>query len=310
MDHRARSNANSMAKGLIERMTDLRRDSEALNESRTSPSARYLPVWRGRNFFLPGEGCEPAFLGAGDVVSSGANVEDSILLGGREGLVYFAVDVAGEAEAVGEKFSGFGRFADLRKLLEFQTDFHCELLGLARAMTHWLAHHRFCGKCGSVNLVSEGGHVLACSNRDCGLLSFPRTDPAIIVAVTKGDSILLGRQAAWPPKRYSVIAGFVEPGESLETAVVREALEETGLRLGKVTYRSSQPWPFPCSIMLGFRAESLTGGIILNDRELEEAAWYTREEVRRLVTEGSMILPQDYSISYRLIEEWLLEGSA
>ena len=147
--------------------------------------------------------------------------------------------------------------------------------------------------------------MLSCSDPACGNLTFPRTDPAIIVIIEKDGRCVLGRQAAWPPKRFSVIAGFVEPGESLEGAVRRETLEETGLIVGEVSYRASQPWPFPCSIMLGFSAEALTDEIVLNDRELEDARWFTSRELREAVGLGEVVLPPPFSISHALIAEWM-----
>jgi NAD+ diphosphatase len=143
-----------------------------------------------------------------------------------------------------------------------------------------------------------------CTNPDCGQLHFPRTNPAIIVLVALRERCLLGRQATWPEGLYATIAGFVEPGESLEEAVVREVREETGIEVREVTYHSSQPWPFPSSIMLGFTAQAGSDHIQLNDGELEDARWFSREEIARGVEEGWLRLPSSVSISYRLIEDW------
>ena len=141
---------------------------------------------------------------------------------------------------------------------------------------------------------------MTCTRERCATESFPRLDPAVIVLVTDGDRALLGRQPGWPAGRYSTIAGFVEPGESLEDAVRREVLEETGIETGAMSYQSSQPWPFPRSLMLGFRAEAKSTEIRLDDRELEDARWFHRDELAT----GSM-MPFSQSIAYRLIEEWL-----
>lgn len=184
-----------------------------------------------------------------------------------------------------------------------------ELLAHARALAYWHRRHRFCGDCGHPTEGAQGGHVRVCSNPQCGRQHFPRTDPAVIVLVTAGERCLLGRQPSWLPGRYSTIAGFVEPGESLEAAVVREVGEETGVRVREVRYQSSQPWPFPASLMLGFRAVAEGEDIHLGDEELEDARWFSREELERAMEEGALRLPGRISIAYRLIEDWFDEGS-
>ena len=146
---------------------------------------------------------------------------------------------------------------------------------------------------------------MVCTAADCRGEVFPRLDPAIIVLVTDGDRALLGRQAGWPEGRYSTIAGFVEPGESLEDAVRREVLEETGVRVGALRYHSSQPWPFPSSLMLGFIAEAESSEIIRGDDELEDASWFSREQIAR----GTPVLPPPQSVSFRLIQEWYDAGA-
>ena len=143
--------------------------------------------------------------------------------------------------------------------------------------------------------------MLHCTNPICAHEFFPRIDPAIIVLVTDGERALLGRQASWPPGRYSTIAGFVEPGESLEDAVVREVMEETAVEVTSVRYDSSQPWPFPSSLMLGFHATAAPESIVRVSGELEAAAWFTREQINS----GQTLVPPSHAISYRLISAWL-----
>jgi len=178
------------------------------------------------------------------------------------------------------------------------------LLSYARALVSWRSRNRFCGSCGAAMLAAKGGHVLACTNPDCHHEQFPRIDPAIIVLVSDGDRALLGRQAAWPAGRYSTIAGFVEPGESLEDAVAREVFEETGIEVDEIEYHSSQPWPFPSSLMLGFSARAKNSQIRLRDQELEDAQWFTRADLAA----GRPIMPPNVSISFRLIEHWFDAG--
>ena len=179
------------------------------------------------------------------------------------------------------------------------------LLGYARAMIGWRRTHRHCGRCGATTLPAKAGHVLVCTNPVCRHEQFPRLDPAIIVLVIDGDRVLLGRQASWPAGRYSTIAGFVEPGESLEDAVAREVHEETGIRVDEIEYHSSQPWPFPSSLMLGFTARAASQDIDLRDLELEDARWFTREDI----VGGTPYLPPNISISFRLIEHWFDAGA-
>ncbi len=206
-----------------------------------------------------------------------------------------------DAEQLFEPAAGTG-FEELRPLSPLLPAEQAGLLAYARALTIWRKRQRFCGVCGLRALPERAGHVIRCTNETESHESFPRIDPAIIVLVTDGERALLGRQATWPPGRYSTIAGFVEPGESLEDAVVREVLEETGVVVRNPRYDSSQPWPFPSSLMIGFQARAERGSDIRIGEELEDARWFTPEEIR---SEGLPYVPPSHSISYRLISTWL-----
>lgn len=192
-------------------------------------------------------------------------------------------------------------FEELRPLSPLLRGEEAGLLAYARALSIWRSRQRFCGVCGSLTALERAGHVIRCTNEMCHHEFFPRLDPAIIVLVTDGERALLGRQATWPPGRYSTIAGFVEPGESLEDAVVREVMEETAVRVTHVVYHSSQPWPFPSSLMIGFRATAAPGSAVRVNGELEAASWFTREQIES----GATLVPPAHSISYRLISAWL-----
>ena len=193
------------------------------------------------------------------------------------------------------------RFEELRPLAAQLDGSEAGLLAYARALTHWQHRHRHCGVCGTRSAPTRAGHVMTCTNESCGAEFFPRIDPAIIVLVSDGDRALLGRQSSWAPGRYSTIAGFVEPGESLEDAVAREVLEETSVVVRESHYHSSQPWPFPSSLMLGFEATAEPGCLARAGSELEDARWFSRAELLA----GAAILPPATSISRRLIERWL-----
>jgi NAD+ diphosphatase len=196
---------------------------------------------------------------------------------------------------------GGSQWLDLRSAAVSLDAVSAGILAYARALLAWLERHRHCGRCGERNHVEAGGHRLRCPK--CDSVSFPRTDPAIIVAVRDGERCLLGRQAGWPAGRFSTLAGFVEPGETLEAAVVREVHEETGVDVGQCRYAGSQPWPFPMSLMLGFEASATTTTITIGD-ELEDAQWFDPHDLRLAIADGSVLMPPRLSISRWLIERW------
>ncbi|MCB0098641.1 MAG: NAD(+) diphosphatase, partial [Caldilineaceae bacterium] len=202
----------------------------------------------------------------------------------------------------------YGSFRELRAVYADLDRFTGALMAYAKGMVYWHQRHKYCGDCGSRSLSAEGGFMRVCTNEACGAKHFPRTDPAIIVLIYAGDKCLLGRQPTWPPGRYSIIAGFVEPGESAEDAVKREAMEEAGVHVGRIEYQASQPWPFPSSLMLGYMAEAASTEVDLVDDELEAAYWFTRAQVADMVRKGDLKLPPDISISHRLIERWFDAG--
>jgi NAD+ diphosphatase len=177
------------------------------------------------------------------------------------------------------------------------------LFAYARGLANWQDATRHCAYCGAPLTLVDGGHRAACAG--CGRLHFPRTDAAIIVIVEHGDACLLGRQSAWRPRQYSTLAGFVEPGESLADAVRREVCEETGIEVVDCDFHSSQPWPFPASLMLGFTATAAGRAINLADGELEDARWFTAQDIVDGLRDGTLHVSTPLSISYRLIEHWL-----
>ncbi len=199
------------------------------------------------------------------------------------------------------------RWAGLREVGTLLDDTGAGLFTAALALANWHATHPRCARCGTATAVEQAGWSRRCPQ--CGAEHYPRTDPAVIMAVVDDDGrILLGRQAAWPPRRYSTLAGFVEPGESLESAVRREVAEESGVVVGEVHYRGSQPWPFPSSLMLGFRARAIGTAVEVDGVELAHARWWTRQEFAADLASGALLLPPRVSIARRLIEDWYGEA--
>jgi NAD+ diphosphatase len=203
-------------------------------------------------------------------------------------------------------------FLDLRQASSMLQPHAASLLGYALAMDHWHRSHRYCGACGHSTATGAAGHVRICGNTDCARKHFPRTDPAVIVLVHNDEACLLGRKREWVDRRYSTIAGFVEPGETPEQAVLREVYEETGTAVTHVRYHAAQPWPFPGSLMLGYYARATPGPVTLHDNELQDARWFTRAEIAEWVPQGRLRLPSRVSIAYRLLEHWFdqYEGPA
>jgi NAD+ diphosphatase len=292
---------NILAGPYLDRAAHLRKDAQWFANALADGRSRALPVWNSRNLIVAGEAPRAALLDLSVIPEQRRNGNDLTLLGRFGDIDVFAYEI--EALEPPALQSGT-RFEDLRLVASLLPAEEAGLLGYARGMVAWRNRHRFCGTCGFPTLAAKGGHVLVCTNPACRHEQFPRIDPAIIVLVSDGERALLGRQAAWPVGRYSTIAGFVEPGESLEDAVVREVLEETGISVDQIEYHSSQPWPFPSSLMLGFTARALNTEIVRRDEELEDAQWFTRADLKS----GRPLVPPSVSISFRLIEHWFDAG--
>ena len=224
---------------------------------------------------------------------------EPVLLGlDRDGAV-FAVD------AEGLDPPGDGQLMGLREVGALFSPEDAGLLAYGTAMVNWHRAHPRCARCGALTNIEEAGFLRRCPN--CGAEHHPRTDPVVIMLVYDGDRALLGRQPIWPAGRYSALAGFVEPGESLEEAVAREVLEETSVRVEDVLYRSSQPWPFPASLMIGFHARWAGGEIDASGGELDDARWFSRAELEATVRgETDFHVPPPLAIARQLIDEWLL----
>lgn len=295
----------------LDRVAERRRSDAWTRRRLKHPDTRIVPVWRNNN--LVRVGAEPkAEIFKGHKASRILEVASDVVLLGVDGRVtYFAADLSDfEIEEIAWA-AVKASFIDLRQAGPLMRRDEAALMAYARGMMYWHRNHRFCGACGTPTENHHGGHMRVCMRPECGRQHFPRTDPAVIMLVTRagrgGDACLLGRQAQWPDGMYSTLAGFVEPGETLEEAVAREVGEETGIEVADVTYLNSQPWPFPSSLMLGFRARALTTRIRIAPDELADARWFGRDDLRRMEERG-MRLPRADSIARWLVEEWLAEG--
>ncbi len=232
-----------------------------------------------------------------------------VLLGDIGGVAHFALDVSSLSRSAVEKvLHEDAMFVALRDAAALLHEDDANLLAFASGIATWHVNHRFCGRCGNETVVRAAGHERHCSS--CGYDCFPRTDPAMIVLVhdRANERCVMGRQKIWPPTMYSTLAGFLEPGESLEDTVVREVKEEVGLVVDNVRYVASQPWPFPQSIMIGFLAEAVTEELRVHPTELDDARWFTREEVvdaAAMGRRGNPMIPPPVTIARRLIDTWL-----
>lgn len=297
----------------LDRADARRDDAKWVAACRTDPRCRVLPVWRDRNLIERAGEPAPGWLSGGAGQAALERAAEVILLGVDDGVPVFTADLSALDKRDAQALCGKAEFVDLREVAAALDRPGGSLLAHARGMVHWHRRHRFCCICGSPTKSSDAGHLRRCTNATCGQPHFPRTDPAVIMLVTRpgpdGGSCLLAHKSGFLPGMYSTLAGFVEPGESLEEAVAREVMEETGIAVADVTYRASQPWPFPASLMLGYRAHVTTDAITVNPQELVDAAWFTRDDIARMPESGRR-LPRPDSIALWLIDEWLAEGGA
>lgn len=311
LPRRERSSLTGFAINRLDRREDLRNKPDAVTALRHRSDTR-IAVVAGETPILKrldGEALTVWF-SHGETEMLGPAAEEIFMGMAEDGAPRFArlLDKA-VAEPLKERAELF--VTDLRSvaLRRLVPEDEVGPLGEAKAVLDWHARHRFCAQCGGKTVAGASGWRRECTN--CGALHFPRTDPVVIMLVTRGDACLLARQARFAPGMYSCIAGFVEPGETLEDAVRRESWEEAGLRVGKVRYLASQPWPFPSSIMMGCIAESLGDEITLDMTELEEGRWFPREEVLQML-EGKhpdgLACPQHIAIANTLVRAWALEG--
>lgn len=322
--------------GLLARQAERRGQAGAILGD---PRARVLPLWRGRVLMaqetapgapLPG-GRDGAAAG-GRIMLAGVAPGHAVLADAREAPVFLGADASGApwfAQDVSDwapegalpDMTAFfdptavqhpalpphWAFGELRGAMLALSPLEAEIAATARAILHWHESHRFCARCGQPSAPVEGGWQRRCPA--CNTGHFPRTDPVVIMLVTQGNAALLGRSPAWPEGMYSCLAGFMEPGETMEAAVAREVMEETGVPVGPVRYVTSQPWPFPASLMLGCRVEALDRALTLDPVEIEDALWVGREELAEVFagTHPHIRPPRKGAIAEYLMRQWLAD---
>ena len=302
-DHLARSRRNQFTAVRLNREVELRDDAQWVAKTLTDPNTRLVPLWRSRSLLQRNADGTLAIYLSPNELTEPDRVQPPTLLGNDGERVYFAVSITDRQKDTILEKNPDAQFADLRRASIYMAAKHAGILAYAKALHYWQHRHAFCGVCGTPNLLRSAGHRMVCTNEECARESFPRIDPAIIVLVTHQDACLLGRNAKWPPKQFSTLAGFVEPGESLEDAVVREVYEEVQLQLEDIRYVSSQPWPFPASAMCGFYAEAIDKNSGTSE-EVEETRWFTVESLTQAVMENEVRLSPPVSIAFRLLADW------
>jgi NAD+ diphosphatase len=303
-------NQNSFSTNFLDRASLKRKDEMWINDQFNNGSARIIPVSHSKILCTSIQNPKSIYLTNNDLHDVSNARDETIFLGISDKKTYFAIDIESmkSDSILSDKNSGeFHDFKRVMPLLDFRDSV---LLAIARFMINWQSRNRYCGKCGTPTKSAEAGNLRICENTNCGQNYFPSMDPAIIVLVSFDEYCLLGRQKIWPKGMYSTIAGFVEPGESIEDAVIREVKEETGVMVEKLEYQHSQPWLFPSSLMLGFTATAKGNEIKVDKNELEDARWFSRKEIKDNLKKGSLRMPGKVAIAYHLIKEWFDKGDA
>ncbi len=296
---------NTFAGNPLDRVSERRREPEWLERRLEAETTTVLAFWNGSPLTQEGTGgvqlarIEPAL-----AVELAGGDERLLFMGmDAEARAVFALDIEGAADPAEGVLRSRGRFGNLRELASVLPADDCGMAASAKAVFEWRRRHRFCSACGQPTHVAEAGWKRLCPA--CKVEHFPRTDPVVIMLPVRGEQCLLGRQAAWAPGRYSALAGFMEPGESIEEACAREVREESGLATVAVRYHSSQPWPWPSNLMIGLIAEVAPGEAQADQAELESVRWLARQEVAGLLDDGGDItLPPPMAIARQLIASW------
>ncbi len=297
---------NTFAGNPLDRRSDLRLDEDWLNARRDDPTTSLVVLWTGQPLIREREGGVELVQLEPELGIRLAGADENLLFLGVDGeRAVFAADLVGEADPTAGPLEGRGRFMDLRFAGGQMSPGDAGVAATAKALFEWKRRHRFCAACGQPSEPAEAGWKRVCPA--CKAEHFPRTDPVTIMLPTFQDHCLLGRQAAWPKGRFSCLAGFMEPGESIELACAREVKEEAGLSVVSVSYHSSQPWPFPTNLMIGLIAEVADQDATPDQTELEEVRWFSRQEMRRLLNDEleGLGVPPPFAIAHQLMKAWV-----
>ncbi len=285
----------------LDRADALRRAPDKIAALLARPDARVHPFWRASPYLVRGDAQAVAAAFSGPEAPQPDAFTVFLGLDGDAGV--FARSYGGDAPPLGLTAAlGAGDFPDLRRAIGAVAPRDAAILGTARSLFAWHHKHPFCANCGGATQSALAGWKRVCGA--CGAEHFPRVDPVVIMRIEHDERVLLGRQASWPPEMWSCLAGYVEPGETLEDAVRRETFEEAGVEVGAVAYVESQPWPFPSSMMIGMAGQALTHDIRIDPHELEDARWFTRDEARRMMSGGDAVVPRAAAIAYHLLRRW------
>jgi len=295
---------NTFAGNPLDRASERRGDAAWIAAQLDSPDALVAVLWNGAPLLEAGREVEQlAYIGAG-LAGELAEADGLLFLGLWRGAAVFALDIDGSNDPAEGPLQGMGRFVALRESAPLLSEADAAIAATAKGVFEWHRRHRFCSACGQPSRMGDAGWRRVCPA--CRTEHFPRTDPVVIMLPTFGERCLLGRQASWPAGRFSALAGFLEPGESIEEACAREIREESALETVSVTYHSSQPWPFPSSLMIGLFAEVSGDEATPDQTELEAVHWFTREAARDLLAGrlDGLHAPPPLAIARRLIETW------
>lgn len=306
----------------LDRAGEIRADPDALTAARNDSDARAILFWRGKPLIVTDNPAHLVRLDMDHPVLAAAE-KDPILLGREDGAARFAFDLSGWApdDLDESKLGGFldpseqrhpdlpqnTGFLELRRIMTWLSPRDAELAATGKAILGWHDIHEFCARCGAASEIVQGGWQRRCPA--CGAAHFPRTDPVVIMLITKGNSVLMGRSHGWPDGMYSLLAGFIEPGETVEAAVRRETFEETGVEVGAVHYLASQPWPFPASLMIGCAGEALSAELHIDPVEIEDAKWFRREDIMAAFAgdHPSLLPARKGAIAHFLLQNWLAD---
>ncbi|MEQ1617204.1 MAG: NAD(+) diphosphatase [Terricaulis sp.] len=295
-------NPNAFTRSPLDRAGHRRCDAEYLARALTAAETKLIPFHKNRPFVVEADGgIALGWLNAQARAALAPSDALTLFLGvGRDGEAHFAFDIADSSA-----LESMGRFDDLRSFGAILPRDDLPILGTAKSIFEWHGRHKFCANCGAATQVVEAGWKRECAA--CQAEHFPRFDPVVIMLPVRGDACVLGRQPTWPRGMHSALAGFVEPGEAIEEAVARETLEEAGLRVREVSLHSTQPWPFPHSLMIGATAAVEDDDIVVDPKELESARWFTRDEARLLLAGkfAGASCPPPFAIAHQLLKSWV-----